>query len=540
MKRWPLLLLLIVHSIFSQADKSVRISKLLAEFETSGSPGMSVSILRDSRTVYAKGFGLADMTRKNDIDSKTVFNACSIAKQFTASCIWILVSQNRLSTGDDIRKYLPEMPVSVSPITIDNLLDHSSGIRNYHALMDLQGFDYDSEYYNNQTVLELAARQKPTADALRKKTSYSNTNYNLLTLIIERVSGENLNVFAKRHLFDPLGMKSTAFQVSNQQQLPSRAQGYYRSGDGFLQVPESKQESYGAGNLWTSGEDLVKWMQVLNGTATKFEPLRSFLTTTRNNSKYARGVLVDTFKGHATVGHSGSGWGWKSYLVTVPGEKLGIAILCNKDDQDPAVLANSMLDILLDEAPGNEAIRQKPDIDEDHAASITGRYLEIDSDMQIEIFSERDTLKSRGLGAKKGIALLRDKDGVYYRKNNPGVKYDFSGSEGVPMIISFSGNPFYFSKMTSDVVANGNVAAFEGEYFSEELQTTYRFFTSDGTLCVSFKNNPKVVLNPVQNDAFGNGRRTLYRFTRNAQNEVSGLMVSSEGSIHNVIFVKRS
>lgn len=538
MSKWTLFPLLLAQLVVGQSDKLDRVTKFLAAFEKSDAPGMSVAITEDGKTVYSKGFGLADVDHKNANSAKTVFNAGSIAKQFTASCIWIFVSQNKISLDDDIRKYLPEMPIATRPILIANLLDHSSGIRNYHTLMDLQGFDYETEYYNNKTVLELASRQKPPSDAQRRKTSYSNTNYNLLALIVERVSRQDLNAFATQHLFAPLGMKTTEFRVSNKQKFPNRAFGYSSSDAGFSVVPDVVQESYGAGNLWTCTDDLAKWTQVLTGNATDYASLREFLTQCDQHSKYARGVLVDSFKGHKTVGHSGSEFGWKSYLVTVPDEKIGVVVLCNSENQNPSAVAISILDILLDNnsALTSNELKSEAKID----TQFLGRYLETNSDMQMEIFIENDTLKSRVLPAKKGVALLAEDPRHFYRKNNKSVKYEFRDSDDCDMIVSFSGNPFYFSKMTSDAAKNVDITVFEGEYFSEELQTSYRFYAADGKLYLSFKNNPKIALNFVQNVAFGNGRRTIYRFERNSKNQVSAMKLSSEGSVSDILFVKRS
>mgnify|MGYP006183925015 CR=1 FL=1 len=142
------------YLVQGQENKTEKIDAHLQLFEKPNSPGLSIGIIQNGNIIYSKGIGLASVESNTKNNTKTVFNIASIAKQFTASCIWVLVQEKKLSLEDDIRKYLPEMPNSGTPIKIKHLLNHTSGIRNYHAIMDLQGFDYDSEYYNNETVLQ--------------------------------------------------------------------------------------------------------------------------------------------------------------------------------------------------------------------------------------------------------------------------------------------------------------------------------------------------------------------------------------------------
>jgi len=539
--KWPLLLLLSAYISAGQTDVANQLEKAISVYNKPDAPGMCVTIVKNGETIFTQGFGLAAIDETAIITPNTVFNVGSVAKQFTASCIWILVRDNKISLGDDIRKYLPEMPVAEPPVLIQNLLDHSSGIRNYHTLMDLQGFDYETEYYNNESVLHLASRQKPATAKHRRKTSYSNTNYNLLALIVERVSRQNLNDFAKKHLFFPLQMKSTAYRISNKQKFANRAYRHVQDNNKFLQLADYVQESYGAGNLWTSSQDMAKWMTMLAGHIPGYEPLRKFLFTTNPSGnpeqKYARGVLLDTYKGHRTVGHSGSEVGMNAYLVTVPDSRLGISVLCNSEIYNPTAIANSLLDILLDDPTPNKP-SEIPDDIKIEPAPFTGHYREINSDMEMKIYFENDTLRSRGSNAKKGVALLTAGTGRFQRKRNPGVRYDFSKSEDWDLVISFSGNPFYFKKLEADRPVIDDFKELEGDYFSEELQTAYRFFVSDGMLNLSFKNNPKVALIPLGNDEFGNGRRTLFSFRRNSDNKIERMLVSAEGSVSEILFLK--
>ncbi|MQP23928.1 serine hydrolase [Flavobacterium sp. LMO8] len=532
------------YLIHGQEIQTKKIDELLQSFEKPNSPGLSIGIVQNGKIVYSKGIGLASVEGNTKNNSKTVFSIASIAKQFTASCIWILVQEKKLSLEDDIRKYLPEMPNYGTPIKIKHLLNHTSGIRNYHAIMDLQGFDYDAEYYNNETVLQLASKQRGLNNKPGEKVLYSNTNYNLLTTIIERISGKNLNEFATEKLFKPLQMNSSCFKVSNKQIIKNKAIGHQLSSGEYI-TNASIQESYGAGSMASTVEDLVKWISVLNGTYSEFKSLSNFLIQCEKlengeKAKYARGVMVDDYKGFTTISHSGYGWGGQSQLITIPEKKLGIIIMTNLESINPTPISYEILDLFL---PKTKAIKEKSakKYKEKSKAfnSFVGQYKEINSDMKMEILVENDTLKSKGARAKKPTALIGFEKNKFHRINSESVKYDFTKNEKHDLVITFGGTPFYFKRAIFIDSKTVNVKEFVGKYYSEELDVVYEFFETDDKLYLKYKNHDKIALETVQKDEFGNNDRTLYYFTRNSKNKIQKMLLSCDGSISEIEFVKQ-
>jgi len=528
---------------YSQENVSDKIDRLLSAYDKPNSPGMSIGVIQNGKLIYSKGLGLASVENKLPNTSTTVFEVASIAKQFTAACIWVLVQKKQISPEDDIRKYLPEMPDYGTPVKIKHLLNHTSGIRNYHAVMALQGFGYDSEYYNNQTVLELACRQKGLNNIPGEKVLYSNTNYNLLAIIIERVSKMNLNEFARQNIFTPLKMQSAFFKISAGMSVTYTATGYQIT-EGKYITNSSIQESYGAGSMGTSVQDLANWTAVLNNTNTKFKSLTKFLTTSERLpdgtiAKYARGVMVDNYKGYKTISHSGYAWGGEAQIITLPEKQLGVVILTNLEDINPTPLSYQIIDLFLPyangKASGTANINYLADIKD--AKLFTGQYKEINSDMKMEIFIDNDTLKAKGTSARNGIALLATEKNKFRRKNNQSVEYDFSKSSSHDMMVSFGGTPFYFKKahfVNPDEVNNEN---FIGDFYSEELQVTYHFYESEKKLYLSYAENKKIPLSTVQENEFGNSQRTLYHFEWD-NGRVTKMLLSSEGTVKNILFTK--
>ncbi len=518
-----------------------KIDSLIQSFEKPNSPGLSIGIVKNGKIVYSKGIGLSSIENNTSNNTKTTFSIASIAKQFTASCIWVLVQQKKISLDDDIRKYLPEIPNYGNQIKIKHLLNHTSGIRNYHAIMDLQGFDYDTEYYNNNTVLQLASNQKGLNNIPGEKVIYSNTNYTLLAIIIERVSKKNLQEFAKEHLFNPLQMNSSCFRISNKQTIENKATSYQFSEGNYISN-SSLQESYGAGSMASSIEDLMKWINVINGTNPKYKSLTNFLIKCEKldngeKAKYARGVMVDNYKGYTTISHSGYGWGGQSQLITIPEKGIGIIIITNLESINPTPLSYQILDFYITEKkPKKRSINK---IHTSNLDSYIGQYKEINSDMKMEISIENDTLKAKGSQSKKGISLINVEKNKFHRFNNESVKYDFTKTKEHDLVITFGGTPFYFKKAVFVKLEDVNIIEFIGDFCSEELQTCYSFYKKENTLFVSYKNHENIPLTPAQTDEFGNNQRTLYHFKRDKNNQIIGMELSSEGTVKNINFIKK-
>ena len=520
-----------------------KIDSILQKYEQPNAPGLGIGIIKDGKIIYSKGIGLATLEYNIKNSDSTVFSIASIAKQFTAACTWVLIKENKLSLDDDIRTFLPELPEKKDIIKIRHLLNHTSGFRNYHSSMYLAGFDYDKEYYDNQTVYEIACKQKNMTNLPGEKVLYGNTSYNLLTLIIERISNKNLHEFAKEKLFIPLGMQNTLVRTENNTIIKNKAVGYQKTKDSYIQLPRT-QISYGAGSMGSTIKDMALWINMLNGDNIEFIELTHFLTTLETlpsgeKAKYARGIMVDDYKGFKTVSHSGYGWGSQSQLITIPEKKLGVILMTNLESINPTPISYDILDLFIPKTEVKKETTSKNfKVKSKDFKLFAGQYKEINSDMKMEILFENDTLKSKGARAKNSIALKGFEKNKFHRINSENVKYDFTKNEKHDLVITFGGTPFYFKRavfVTSETV---NTKEFIGKFHSNELDVTYNFYEKDGVLHLSYRNHDNIPLSTVQKDEFGNNDRTLYHFTRNDKNEISGMLLSCDGTVKEIEFIK--
>ena len=201
---------------------------------------------------------MADLDHNIPITPTTVFHVASMSKQFTAASILLLAQENKLSLDDPVRKYIPELPDFGTPVTIRELLHHTSGLRDQWDLLDLSGWRYSHDLITDADVLYVVSHQHGLNFPSNTKYLYSNTGYTLLAQIVARVSGQSLRSFTTTRIFAPLGMKNTHFRDDFDEIVRNMAYGYVPSGDTY-RLSVTNFDTVGATSLLTTVEDLALW-----------------------------------------------------------------------------------------------------------------------------------------------------------------------------------------------------------------------------------------------------------------------------------------
>jgi CubicO group peptidase (beta-lactamase class C family) len=165
--------------------------------------------------------------------------------------VLLLVQDGKLSLGDDIRKYIPELPDYSQPITIAQLLGHTSGLRDWRQIATFAGWPPGDRIYGLDDILRIAVRQKSLNHAPGAAWSYTNTGYDLLAIMVGRVSGKSLADLSRERIFQPLGMTHTHWREDFRRITPGRAIAYTPTADGYREfMPLEK--GYGPGGLLTT------------------------------------------------------------------------------------------------------------------------------------------------------------------------------------------------------------------------------------------------------------------------------------------------
>lgn len=317
-----------------------------------GSPGCALAVARGGKIVYEKGYGLANLEQEVPITPRTVFDIGSTSKQFTASSILLLEKEGKLSVNDDVRKYIPELPDYGKKITILNLLNHTSGIRDYLTLFELAGVDVDS-VTTDEDALAIIVRQKSLNFEPGSEYLYSNSGFFLLSVIVKRVSGKSLPEFAAENIFGPLGMTQTLYRDQHTQLVPNRALAYdaKEPGPGFS-LNVSYFEQTGDGAVHTSVEDILKWDENFYSAKVGGKAFLDELqeTATLNSGKklrYAKGLVVFDYRGLRAVEHGGSWGGYRAQLLRFPDQHFSVTCLCNLGSADPESRAAKVAEIFL-------------------------------------------------------------------------------------------------------------------------------------------------------------------------------------------------
>jgi len=318
------------------------------------SPGCALGVARDETTELSRGYGLANLDHRIPITPRTVFDVGSVTKQFTAASAVLLAQDGALALDDDVRDYLPELPEYETPIRVRDLLHHTSGVRDYLNLMALGGRDFYAPI-RHQDIVELLARQQALVDPPGSRYRYSNTGYMLAATIVERVSGQRFDHFAKARIFDPLGMAASFLYEDAEQVVPNRATGYAQArgnATGFRMVHNFPFATAGDGQLYTTVKDLLLWSRafITDGVAgPEFteQMLAPGTLADGTRTEYGGGIVLGEYRGEITQSHGGSTWGFRAHLLRVPEEDTTVAILCNREDLNPRWFAYRVLDLVL-------------------------------------------------------------------------------------------------------------------------------------------------------------------------------------------------
>ncbi len=264
----------------------------------------SVLVATGGKVIYANGFGIADISKSINFTRKTTSYLASLSKQFTAMAVMMLEEQNKLTYEDKLSKYFPEFPSYANNVTIRNLLNHTSGIPDYFSL------DIVHPGLTNKDVLNGLLKQDSLQFRPGDKFEYSNSNYVLLAMITEKVSGISLSTFMKKNIFGPLGMNNTLLYDTLKPEIKNRAYGYTM----FRKDYDDDILTTGDGGIFSTVDDLFKWDQALY--------TEKLIKQTTLNEAFKPAILNDGSKSYY-----GFGWGIIEYngkkIVTHAGEYNG-------------------------------------------------------------------------------------------------------------------------------------------------------------------------------------------------------------------------
>lgn len=327
-----------------------RVDDLFVSWDRPDSPGAAVVINRGDTVFYSRSYGAAQLDFGVPITPSTVFMAASVSKQFTAYSIALLALEGAIDLDASVRQYVPELDELATPITVRQLIHHTSGLRDEFGLLAMAGY-YMDDVITKDDILRLLYRQRDLNFDPGSQYLYCNSGYTLLAEIIERVTGRSFGAWTQSAVFEPLGMNDSHFREDHSTVIQDLAQGYVSSGDHY-KMQLVNYASVGASGLYTTALDLSRWLVHLNAIANQEHELHTLintrgLLTNGDTLDYAFGLSIDQFRGTRRIGHSGSHRGYRAWAGRFPDHDLGIAILSNLEEFNPSAMANQIAALFI-------------------------------------------------------------------------------------------------------------------------------------------------------------------------------------------------
>lgn len=366
----------------------------------------SVLVARGDQVLLDKGYGMADVEWGIPDAPDVKFRLGSLTKQFTAVLVLLLQQDNKLRIEEPASKYLPDLPKSWVSITLAELLGHTSGIPDFTG-----DKDFGSWRMSPHTTTEKIAffRDKPLDFEPGSKFQYSNSNYEVLGAVIERVSGKSYGDLLHERIFQPLEMNDSGLDT-DELILPKRAEGYRPNKGAVVHVrSESMTIPWAAGSIYSTTGDLLRWEQGLFSAKILSEDSLKLMTTPGMGG-YGLGVEVSGRNGLEVVEHNGGIEGFNTYLAYVPERRIAVVVLSNVNGGVPATMGPQLVDITLGKPVVLATERKTVPISKQEVAKFEGTF-ELSPSVKITFAAEGDALTLKVGGRTLPLSYEGVRDG---------------------------------------------------------------------------------------------------------------------------------
>lgn len=504
------------------APQAAGLDPIFAKWTDGHSPGCAIGVAKDGKPVLTRAYGLADLELNVLARPESIYEAGSTSKQFTTGAIVLLARDGKLKLDDDVRTYIPELPDYGHKITLRHMIHHTSGLRDWGSVAALEGWPRNSRVATNDTALKIASRQRALNFRPGDRFLYSNTNYNLLAIVVQRVSGQSLADFSKHRIFEPLGMKNTRWRDDYTTIVPGRAHAYSFGKSGYFndQVIEN---AYGNGGLLTTVSDLLIWNEALDsdrlGRGFGDEMAVRGLLNNGKTIDYAGALFRLNFQGREEIAHPGATGGYRGWSGRYPTDRLSIAVLCNAGNANTSQIARQAAALFLPPAKPVAPYSAKGPVPSGlYVDAVSGIPLRFSGGPEGVSVGGDDKLVATGAGQ------WRSGDTIYTLSQSGDVS-----------VLGAGGSPIVYRKAPPP--AARELSGYSGTFASVEVSEPVVVAQANGSLTLSGPFEP-ITLTPAYGDAFTGGWATVI-FRRDASGAVTGLRISSARA-YNVDYARQS
>lgn len=320
---------------------------------TETTPGCAWAHWHPDQGPSVGAWGKADILTQRPNDADTLFNIASVSKPFTALAVLLLAQDKQVDLDAPLAQYLPHMTGELGRPTLRQMLRHTSGLPDYIAPLFDAGREHETA--TSEDALAVILQQPHLEFAPGTRFAYSNTGYFLLAQVVERVSGQSLAAFSSQYIFQPLGMHHTVIVDHYPSRLPALARAYENQ-DGRLHLRESSWEQTGDGQVHTSAQDMLRWLQHVahntSLTTPRGAPAAGLLTlltedaaprASKPEDSYHFGLEAVSLGEDVVWAHEGGWAGYRSFMAYAPNGRRGAAVLCNTTDVNVKAATEALL-----------------------------------------------------------------------------------------------------------------------------------------------------------------------------------------------------
>ena len=478
--------LILISQITLTQKQLLQLDSIAQQDVPTAAPGIATAIISNGKVIYEMYAGLENLEDRTKLNDKSRFNLASNGKQFTALAILLLEEKGMVNLDDDIRLFFPDLYKKIdAKITIQHLLNHTSGIRDVYDLWSLQGITWWRQTYNNKDAVKLIAAQHDLNFLPGSQYLYSNSNYILLAEIIEKVAEKSFVDFTK-NMFEKLNMKNTSFEDDFKSIQEPIAKPYFNF-DTWSNY-EWKWNGVGDGNFFSPLEDQIEWEKMVQGfgntTISKEVIEKSQRLENRNNvGKYGYGLEFGEYKGLSYRFHEGATGAWKSTVVRLDEENLSIITLTNSGKTIPSMQTRQMLDVIFNLNNSPNEFPTKPEKNGAFVSEeeILGIYLTPENYSFEFKKNEAGNLVLNRINRGE-VELVREGDNVFQQKYDPAFKQEFTKNKNGEMVVTAyytTHAPYSLIKANSDWT-DYNYKALNGTYKNSETGVEWKLLFDKG------------------------------------------------------------
>lgn len=490
-----------------------KVDQLLG-FYSKDNPGAVIGVVENGKIIFSKAYGKANMTHNLDFELDMPTNIGSVSKQFTTFAILLLEEQGLLSTEDDVRKHIPEFPDFGEVIKVKNLMNHTNGLREVYNLMPITGWNGEDKLLRAE-VLNILNRQTELQVGPGEEFNYNNSAFIMLADIVERKTNMDFPAWMKENVFNPLGMSNTYVRRDPTEIIPRATQGYIQGENGLVEAGDL-YAAYGAGGIYTTPDDLTKWLNNFDSKQIGGENILTKLVTPEmlkngDTLDYAFGIGIREYRGLKMYAHTGADVAHRAAMFYYPEINAGVIALSNNGSFNASGIARDIADIYFDENFTEDKSEEEEENTEEESYEVSeeimkkyvGKYKAESIGLIIEYKFEEGNLVAYPTG-QSSIKLTPTSEHVFtYDSIEATVTFSLDDEDVSNTAVHVQGgSDFELVRIADFDPSIEELELYTGKFYCDELETFYTIKVKDSSLIAEHRNLKEIKLVPTENDTF--------------------------------------